>query len=94
MTLTIELTPEQEAALQAQAQAAGIDATEYARQLLAADLTDLPLPKTGAEAVAYWQRASIFGLFGDRGDAQEYARQLRETAEQRGNGNVVEANAA
>ena len=34
MTLTIELTPEQEAALQAQA--VGLDASEYARQLLSA----------------------------------------------------------
>jgi hypothetical protein len=34
MTLTIELTPEQEAALRAQAAAAGLDTEAYARQRL------------------------------------------------------------
>src|SRR5579859_3334886 len=37
MTLTIDLTPEQEAALLTSANAAGLDVGEYARQLLAAD---------------------------------------------------------
>jgi hypothetical protein len=94
MTLTIELTAEQEAALQAQVSAAGMEASEYARHLLASDLAELPLPKTGAEAVAYWRRAGVFGLFADRGDAQEYARQLRETQQQRSSSDARDADAA
>jgi hypothetical protein len=42
MILTIELTAEQETALQAQASTAGLDASEYARQLLACDLAGPP----------------------------------------------------
>lgn len=41
MTLTIELTPEQEAELRAQAAAAGLDETEYARQRLTSDLPEI-----------------------------------------------------
>lgn len=37
MTLMIELTPEEEAALQEQAQAVGLNASEYARQLLSSE---------------------------------------------------------
>jgi len=84
MILTLELTAEQEATLQEQATQAGLEASEYALQLLASDLISLPLPKTGAEAVAYWRRAGVFGLFADRGDAQQYARQLREREQVRG----------
>ena len=84
MTLTIELTPEEEAGPQAQAHAAGLEASEYARQSLASDLAELPLPKTGAEAVAFRRRAGVFGLFADRGDAQQYTRHLREREQSRG----------
>lgn len=37
MTITIDLTPEQEATLLTSANAAGLDLIEYARQLLAAE---------------------------------------------------------
>jgi hypothetical protein len=94
LTITIELTPVQEAVLQAQAAAAGVDAAEYARQLLALDLTALPLPKTGAEAIEYWQQAGVFGLFGNRGNAQEFARQLRGGTKQCNSDNASEADAA
>jgi len=83
MTLTIELTPEQEAALQAQAMEAGMEASEYARQLLASDLVTEPRPMTGAEILAFWEQEGVFGVFADRGDAQEYARHLREQAQSR-----------
>jgi hypothetical protein len=82
MTLTIELTPEQEAALQAQAQAAGIDATEYAQRLLASDLAEEHRPMTGAEMIAYWDKEGITGTFADRPDSQEYARQLRDQVQE------------
>ena len=83
MTLTLELTPEQEAALQAQATAAGIDATEYAQRLLASDLVTERRPMTGAEALAFWEREGLRGVFADRPDSQTFARQLREAEEAR-----------
>ena len=52
-----------------------------ARQLLACDLAGEAMPPTtGAELIEYFQRAGVFGLFADRGDGQEFARQLRERA--------------
>ncbi len=53
MTLMIELTPEEAMALQAQATAAGLEANEYARRLLASDLVTERRPVTGAEMIAY-----------------------------------------
>lgn len=83
MTLTIELTPEEEAALEEQAIAAGMESSEYARQLLTTELTDLSLPRNGAEILAYWEREGVRGVFADRGNAQEFARQLRDAEEAR-----------
>jgi hypothetical protein len=83
MTLTIELTPEQEARLKEKAQARGQAAEEYAAALLADDLE--PRPTTGAEAIAYWRKKGILGrLFADRPeDSLELARKLRQEAETR-----------
>ncbi len=84
MTLTIELTPEQEAALLAQAKAAGLDATEYAKQLIASDLAAERRPMTGAEMIAYWEQEGVIGSYGDPDiDAPELARRIRERAQTR-----------
>ena len=83
MTLTIDLTPEQEARLQERARQEGLPAEEYARQRL---LADLSRPRTGAEALEYWRREGVLGLFADRPDSPEYARQLRRQAETRDQG--------
>jgi hypothetical protein len=81
MTLTIELTPEQEAALQAQAQAAGMEASEYARELLASDLASARRPMTGAEMIAHWEQEGVIGSYGDPDvDSPELARRIRERA--------------
>ena len=40
-----------------------------------------PLPKTGAELVAYWQSENVIGFRGDITDAPTEARRLREEAE-------------
>jgi hypothetical protein len=78
LTLTIELTPEQEAVLQAQAQVAGVDVAEYARRLLALDLAIETGAMTPAQAVEYWEREGLIGSYGDPNiDAPELARRLR-----------------
>ncbi len=77
MTLTIELTPEEEARLQEEAQRAGVDTAAFAHWLIASGLVELPLPKTPSEAIAYWREAGVTGLFADRPDSPEFARQLR-----------------
>jgi len=84
MTLTIELTPEQEATLQAQANAAGMEASEYARQLLASDLVIERRPMSGAEMIAHWKRDGVLGSYGDMDvDAPELARRIRERGHMR-----------
>ncbi len=82
MTLTIELTTEEEARLRQAAQRAGLDETEYLRGLIEA----LPLeamPTNGAELVDYWTRHGLIGYRSDITDSQLYARNLRETAQER-----------
>ena len=52
MALTIELTDEQTAALKAKAEAQGVPAEEYARQVLAQDLEAAPRPRHISEVIA------------------------------------------
>jgi hypothetical protein len=40
-----------------------------------------PLPRTGAELVAYWQREGVVGFRQDIEDAPAEARRLRQEAE-------------
>ena len=78
MTLTIELTPEEEARLQQEAERAGTTPEEYAHLLLSEDLVGPSLPMTPAQALAYWKREGLLGSYGDPTlDAQQLARKLR-----------------
>lgn len=79
MTLTIELTPEEEAALQEQATEAGLEANEYIKNLFE---QALPMPSmTPAQAVEYWQQEGLIGSYGDPTiDSPTLAQQLRSTA--------------
>jgi hypothetical protein len=79
MTITLELEPEIEARLRENAARAGMNETEYARRLLE-DLLD-ERSMTGAEALAYWERMGVRGVFADRPDSPEFARQLRDQEE-------------
>jgi hypothetical protein len=76
--------------LHRQADNKGINASEYALELLAdaleADAPEEPMPKNGAELIAYWQKHGVIGDWADRtdiGDSVEYARKLREQAQTR-----------
>lgn len=84
MTLTIDLTPEIEARLQAAAARHGLPVEEYALRVLDLGISADALPMTGAEALAYWKREGVIGLFSDRPDSPEFARELRRLAETRG----------
>ena len=79
MTLTIELTPELEARLRAEAGARGIDPESVLRGLV----ESLPPPRTwGARAVERWKQAGLLGAYGDMSkDAPVYARELRAQVE-------------
>lgn len=90
MTLTLDLPLEMERRLQAAAALNGLPLPEYAvRALLlgmrmeATDRSQDSLPTTGAEALAYWKREGVLGLFQDRPDTPNFARELRRQAEMR-----------
>ncbi len=80
MTLTIELTPEEEARLLEEAQRAGVAPSDYVRRLIDEDLAVLPDNPTGAQILKYWDAAGLRGLYADRPDTLTYAAQLRQRA--------------
>jgi hypothetical protein len=87
MTLTIELTPAQEASLRVRASQKGLDTAEYARRVLLSEIAETSqedrMPTNGAELVAYWERLGVIGSRPDITDSLEHARQLRERAQTR-----------
>jgi hypothetical protein len=98
MTLTIELTPEEEAELRRRAKEEGLTQEAWMHQLLRERLTGPRLPEaigekaganpakpmTGAEALAFWKETGAQGVFADRPeDSPELARKLRKEAETR-----------
>jgi hypothetical protein len=90
MTLQIELTPEVEDTLRAEAARRGLAVEEYALEALVTGMgarsehrSAEKLPQAGAEALAYWRREGVTGLFADRPDTPEFARELRRQAESR-----------
>ena len=78
MTMTLELTPEEEARLEAEARAKGIDVQTLPHSLIAT----IPArqPTIGARLLAELEVAGVIGAWADRtdiGDSVEYARELR-----------------
>ncbi len=87
MTIMLELPPETEAKLKAEASQNATPIDEYALNLIEAGLMADPSDfQTGAEVVAYWRKHGLIGLWAGRadiGDSAEYARTLRRQAETR-----------
>jgi hypothetical protein len=84
MSLVLDLPPELESELAAEAARLNLPLSEYALRLLAAGRTLAPTPRDGAELVAYWQAAGLVGTRPDIADAPGHARALRQQAEKRG----------
>jgi hypothetical protein len=80
MALIIDLTPEQEAALEAEAHSRGMALPDFARLRL---LETLPQEKTwGERAIEKWRQAAILGEYGDMSkDSPEFSRELRARVE-------------
>jgi hypothetical protein len=90
MTLTLDLTPELESLLCTEAARHGLPLKEFALRALdigarsgAMRVEPDAVPQTGAEALAYWEQEGVLGIFGDRPDSPEFARELRRQAERR-----------
>lgn len=89
MTLTIDLTPEEEARLNAQAKAQGLDMTTLVHHWIAR-LPETPSQERatiGAQILAEWEEEGVLGSYGDPNlDSPELARELRRKSEMRGTG--------
>ncbi len=86
MTLILNLTPEQESRIGEKAARLGLKVQEYVERLLDSDEPLKQMPRTGAEAVDYWEKEGVLGIWGDRTDipdSPEFSRELRRRAEAR-----------
>ncbi len=86
MSLVLDLPPQLETELAADAARLGLPLPEYVVRLLAAGRTPGPTPCTGAALVAYWQDEGLIGTRPDIADSPEHARALRQRAEKRQRG--------
>jgi hypothetical protein len=82
MSLVLELPPELESELAAQAADCGLPLPEYALRLLASQSLR-PAVRRGAELLDYWQAEGLVGTRPEILDARAHARSLREQAQQR-----------
>ena len=83
MSLILDLPPELESELATEATKLGVSLAEYVLRLLSTRSLVGPIPATGAELVAYWQREGVIGMRLEITDSQAHARQIRHKAERR-----------
>ena len=83
MTLVLQLPPDLESELSAEANRLGLSIQDHALRLLSAAHAQNGQSMTGAELVAYWQREGLAGSRPDISDSQAHARALRQEAERR-----------
>ena len=83
MSLTIELPPDLEAELAAEAATLRLPLHEYVVRVIAFGRPPHPMPRTGAEVVAYWEREGLLGTRTDITDPSGHVRNLREKSEKR-----------
>ena len=86
MTIMLDLPKDLERELSSEAARLGLPLAAYAVRVLAGHRLASPetgTPRTGAELVAYWERAGVLGTRTDVDDPAAYARALRDRAEHR-----------
>ena len=82
MRLVLDLPPELKTELAAEAARLRLPLSEYILRLLTAGRVPSPLPRTGAELLAYWQGAGLVGTRPGIADPANHARALRLQAEE------------
>lgn len=81
MNLVVDLPPELESELTAEAARLGLSLTEYALRILAGGHALRPAPRTGAELLSYWQGEGLIGTRPEIEDSSAHARAVREQAQ-------------
>ena len=83
MSLVLDLPPELETELAAEAARLGLPLAQYVLRLLAGARGPSPAVRNGAELLAYWQAEALVGTRPDIADSLAHARNLREQAQRR-----------
>jgi len=83
MNITLELPTELENELAIEASQLKLPLAEYILRVLSFRPFLQNPPKTGLELVAYWESVGVVGSRPEITDSQEYARKLRNQAENR-----------
>ena len=83
MSIVLELPPELESELAAEAAQLRLPLSEYAVRVLLTGRCSDQKPKNGAELLQYWQDAGVVGTRPEIADPSERARLLRQQAERR-----------
>ena len=83
MNLVLDLPPELESELTAEAARLGLPLSEYVLRLLAGGRTLRPTLRTGAELLSYWQGEGLIGTRPEIEDSSAHARVVREQAQRR-----------
>jgi hypothetical protein len=84
MSLVLDLPPELETDLAAEAARLSLPLPEYALRLLAGGRGPGPALRNGAELLTYWQSEGLVGSRPEIADSASHARALREQAQRRG----------
>lgn len=83
-SVTLELTTEEVKRLRLLANQTGAEIGQVLHRLIS-QLPDVNTkPTSGAQALALWEAEGILGLWKDRADSPQLARELREKAQLRG----------
>jgi hypothetical protein len=83
MTLVLELPPDLQSRLTAEAAELGLPIAENALMLLSNGQGPQPLVQSGAELVAYWEAEGLVGTQSDIVNVPVYAEALCEKAQRR-----------
>ena len=83
MSITLELPPELETELAAEAAELGLSLAEHIERLLLFKHTAVKGNMTGKELIEYWQAEGLIGMRTEISDSPAYARELRDRAERR-----------
>ena len=83
MSIVLNLPPELENELSAEATRLGLPLQDHVLRILASGRSVGVSPRTGPELVAYWKSEGLVGTRPDIGNSQDHARALRQTAERR-----------
>jgi hypothetical protein len=83
MSMVVDLPPQLEKELAAEAANLGLSLPEYVVRVLSTGRLPGLSPCSGAELLTYWQREGLLGARADIADSQEHARDLRRRAQER-----------